>query len=125
MFVRNRTFATYGEIHVYREKEVCMMLSDKYFALFEEKYGEDFNWMRTSSESFVDELRHELGDECSFNSITVIAKCESNDDVLFLIDGIYRIYHLTYSRNVDSIKYLEFNSLSEAMDYIEKDFKVN
>ena len=101
------------------------MLSDKYFALFEEKYGEDFNWMRTSSESFVDELRHELGDECSFNSITVIAKCESNDDVLFLIDGIYRIYHLTYSRNVDSIKYLEFNSLSEAMDYIEKDFKVN
>lgn len=101
------------------------MLSDKYFALFEEKYGEDFNWMRTSSDSFVDELRHELGDACSFNSITVIAKCESNDDVLFLIDGIYRIYHLTYSKKVDSLKSLEFDNLSETMDYIEKDYVEN
>lgn len=102
-----------------------MMLSDKYFALFKEKYGDAFNWMCTSSDSFVDELRHELGDECGLNSITVIAKCESNDDVLFLIDGIYRIYHLTYLRKADSPKYLEFNNLSEAMDYIEKDYVEN
>ena len=43
------------------------MSPDKYFVLFEEKYGDDFNWMCTSSDSFVDELRRELGDKCSFN----------------------------------------------------------
>lgn len=74
--------------------------------------------MSTSSDSFADELRHELGAECGLNSITAIAKCESNDDVLFLVDGIYRIYHLTYLKKADSLKYLEFSNLSEAMDYI-------
>ena len=101
------------------------MSPDKYFVMFEEKYGDDFHWLRTSSDSFVDELRQELGDECCFNSITVIAKCESNDDVLFLIDGIYRIYHLTYARTVDSLSFLEFPNLSEAMEYMEKDYIEN
>lgn len=100
------------------------MLLDEYFAGFEEKYGDDFNWLRTSSDSFANELRHELKAESSMDSITVIAKCESNDDVLFLIDGAYRIYHLTYSGKSDSPEYMEFNSLAEAMDYIENDYVV-
>ena len=101
------------------------MSADKYFAIFEETYGDDFNWMRTSSDSLVEELKRELGDTCSFHSVTVLAKCESNDDVLFFIDGSYRIYHLTYAANVDSPRFLEFHQLSEAMDYIEKDYVEN
>ena len=97
------------------------MSPDEYFAMFQEKYGNDFNWMLTSSDSFA----HELENEHSFDSITVIAKCESNDDVLFLIDGIYRICHLTYSGKAEPLKSLEFSDLSDAMEYIEKDYVKN
>lgn len=101
------------------------MSPDKYFDLFEEKYRDDFNWMCISSDSFVEELRQKLEDKRSLNPITAIAKCELNDDVLFQMDGIYRIYHLTYVRKADSLRCLEFKNLSEAMDYIEKDYVEN
>ena len=106
-------------------KEVYLMSPDEYFVILEEKYGDDFNWIRTSSDSFVAELKHELGNGCSLNSITAIAKCESNDNVLFLIDRSYRIYHLTYSGKIDLPEFLEFANLSEAMDFIENDYVEN
>lgn len=95
------------------------------FCVLEEKYGGDFNWVSTSSYTYVNELKRELGDEYCLKSITVIAKCGSNDDVLFEIDGNYRIYHLTYSGKPEHIRFLEFASFSEAIDYIEKDYVKN
>lgn len=98
------------------------MTIQEWFCKLNNKYGDNFNWIITSSDTFVNELKLELGCLCSFNSISVIAKCESNDDVLFLIDGIYRIYHLTYSSNGDLPRYLEFNELSAVINYIERDY---
>ena len=101
------------------------MFIDEWFCILKEKYGNDFNWMSTSSDSFVDELKLELGDGCNMDSISVIAKCESNDDVLFFVDGIYRIYHLTYSGKLELLSFLEFNTISEVINYIEKDYIEN
>ena len=102
-----------------------MSAEEEWFYNLYKKYGDEFNWMITSSDSFVKELELELGSECSLNSVSVIAKCESNDDVLFIIDGIYRIYHLTYSGKCDALRYLEFTNLSSAMKYIEKEYIEN
>lgn len=93
--------------------------------VLQEKYGDDFNWMSTSSNTFVNELRFELGDKFNFETIAVVAKCGSNDGVLFEIDGIYRIYHLTYSEKAETIRFLEFKTLNEAINYIEKDYVEN
>ena len=101
------------------------MSYDEYFAVLEEKYGDDFNWGRTSADSFADELKRELGMERGSDSITVIARCEANDNILVLINGVYRIYHLTYSGRADSPGCLEFSKISEAMDHIEKDYVEN
>ena len=96
------------------------------FLELEEKYGDDFNWMSISSDLFVKELRLELGDECQQYPIDAIAKCCSNDDVLFKIDGNYIIYHLTYSGKKESdMSCLRFGTLTEAIKYIENDFTEN
>lgn len=49
-----------------------------------------------------------------------VAKCDSNDDVLFLVGELWRIYHLTYSANnmPGYPKYEEFSSRREATEYI-------
>jgi len=101
------------------------MNAEEYICVLEQKYGDDFNWMSTSSDAFVNELKLELEDEFLFASIAVVAKCDSNDNVLFEIDGHYRIYHLTYSGKAESKRYLEFETLNEAVDYIEKDYVKN
>jgi len=75
--------------------------------------------------TFVNELKHELGIKFANSSISSIAKCESNDDVLFLFESVYRIYHLTYSNNSCNLSYIEFIDLNSAMKYIEKDYTEN
>lgn len=101
------------------------------------EYGEDFNWrLICSSESrehFLSELKKELGSEHSIfsNSIWAVAKCESNDDVLYLIcdpiaGEIWRIYHLTYSANntIGFPEFEEFKSRKAAADYIQQRFVI-
>lgn len=101
------------------------------------EYGENFNWrLIYSSESrkhFLNELKKELGSEHSIfsNSIWAVAKCESNDDVLYLIcdpiaGEIWRIYHLTYSANniIGFPEFEEFKSRKAAADYIQQRFVI-
>lgn len=56
----------------------------------DKKYGEDFNWrlipLSQSNGHFVDELKRELDENDLFlkHKIWAVAKCTSNDDVLYL-----------------------------------------
>lgn len=100
----------------------------------EKEYGEDFNWrivLPDKSKNFVDELKKELNENDPFlsNRVYAIAKCDSNDDVLFLAEDnkgseIWRIYHLTYTVDHadDFPEYQEFNSRKTAADYIQNQY---
>ena len=54
------------------------------------KYGDDFIWrmLPFSDKYFVNELKLELGAHYLFDeSIYAVAKCDANDDVLYLCDN--------------------------------------
>ena len=99
-----------------------------------QQYGNEFNWSMIpfSNKSFVEELKRELDPNDAFLSgaVYAVAKCDSNDDVLYLgVDsldarGNWRIYHLTYSSdNADGFpQYVEFNNRKEAAEYIQNQF---
>lgn len=100
-----------------------------------EKYGDEFNWRMipsmASQGAFVDELKRELGEESDIfhDRIYAVAKCDSADDVLFLIgDGsteeLWRIYHLTYTAdNAPGFpRYQEFSNGKAVGDFIEDQF---
>ena len=94
------------------------------------KYGDNFNWTLVpfSNNSFVDELNKELGDNKFTHPIFAVAKCEANDDVLFLIEeDDYRIYHLTYSKNnINGYpRFILFDGRLSAINYIEKEYVDN
>ena len=64
------------------------MTMEEIITALAEKYGEDFNWslIPETNNYYITELKKELGaDNPLFqNSIRAIAKCESNDDVLYV-----------------------------------------
>ena len=106
------------------------MTIEEIMVLFNEEYGDDFNWhlIPFSDHSLEMELRKELSvsDDFFKGKVYSVAKCDSNDDVLFLSeDGCWRIYHLTYTTNnmVGYPKYEEFGSRREAAEYIQEQFK--
>ena len=90
-----------------------------------DKYGEDFNWGIVPEENkFVVELKSET-DISRYNKVIAIARSYSCDEVLFFFDdGIYRIYHLTYStRNANGYpRYIEFSEGHKVIEYIEKKY---
>lgn len=87
---------------------------------------EKYNWftLNENSTSFVEELKRELGKHhyLSNKDIVVIAKNESNDDVLFLIEGKYYMFHLTYTSNNENPfpTYVMFKNIQEFKEYLEK-----
>lgn len=90
-----------------------------------DKYEEDFNWGIVPKENrFVVELKRET-DISQYNEVIAIARSYSCDEVLFLFDnGIYRIYHLTYSANNANgfPRYTEFSDGQKVIEYIEKKY---
>ena len=105
------------------------MTIEEIIIAFEEKYGEDFNWslIPETNNYYITELKKELvADNPLFqNKIRAVAKCESNDDVLYLINNdTCRIYHLTYSANNSDgyPKYKEFSNIKAASEYIQDKF---
>ena len=103
-----------------------------------DKYGEEFNWMvipHTKAEgALVAELKREIGIEHFLYGKTIyaVAKCESNDDVLYVTDNelgedIYYIFHLTYSEcNVNGFpRYKEFKDIHTVKEYLEQSFIEN
>ena len=109
------------------------MTAEEVFDDLAKKYGEEFNWhvLPFTNKSFVAELKKEIGEtHFLYNErIYAVAKCDSNDDVLFAAgneDGmdIYYIFHLTYSvNNMDGYpKYIKLIGIQEVREYIEQAF---
>ena len=91
------------------------------FDRLEEKYGDDFNWgTDLNCDFFQNQLTREA-DLTPYQEVKALAKCYSNDDVLFLLNNkVYRIYHLTYSNG--EARYIEFQNRKDVIEYIEKQY---
>lgn len=113
------------------------MTAEEVFSDLFDKYGEDFNWymipLTQSSGIFVDELKKEIGKEHFLynKKIWAVAKCESNDDVLYVAENgfgadIYYIFHLTYSeQNLDGFpKYEKFADIYAVKEFLEQSLKI-
>lgn len=96
------------------------------------KYGNEFNWIiiPLSNKTYIKEADKEIkyGHSLYGVKLTAIAKCESNDDVLYFAENngeeLYIILHLTYSKNQDIAypKYIMFDDLCEAEKYLENQY---
>jgi hypothetical protein len=102
---------------------------DAFFIRMNDKYEDEFNWHRISetNTSFIKELHAELkhGHPLYGRAASAVAKCDSNDNVLFsLLDGYYAIVHLTYSTcNTGGFPQFDlFPNFQDASAYIEKQF---
>ncbi|SDB56521.1 hypothetical protein [Butyrivibrio sp. INlla16] len=89
--------------------------------MLEEKYGDDFNWGTDFNCDFFQKQLARESDLTPYKKVKALAKCYSNDDVLFLLDNkSYRIYHLTYSSGEP--RYIEFQNGKDVIEYIEKQY---
>lgn len=96
------------------------------------KYSNAFNWSMVplKNKTLVEELKREIcSDHFLYHKlIWAVAKCDSNDDVLYVTDDeVYYIIHLTYSlHNADEYpKCKEFTSIGEVKSFLEQSFCEN
>lgn len=114
------------------------MTSEEIFSDLCDKYGEDFNWymipFTQAGGELVAELKNEIGKDHFLydKEIWAVAKCESNDDVLYVTENemgavIYYIFHLTYSKyNSDGFpRYEEFEDGFAVKEFIERTYIKN
>ena len=112
------------------------MTAEEVFYNLYEKYGDDFNWymLPLSNQTFVAELKKEIGkNHFLYNKqIWAVAKCDSNDDVLYLADNdggadLYYMFHLTYSEcNADGFpRYKKLEGINAVKEYIEQSLNQN
>lgn len=112
------------------------MTAEEVFYDLNHRYGDDFNWhmLPYSNKTFVTELKKELGKDhfLYHKQMWAVAKCDSNDDVLYVTDGdsgtdIYYIIHLTYSAlNKNELpKFKEFSGILTVKEYIEQSYTTN
>ena len=98
----------------------------------------DFNWhllpLIQADRAFVAKLNKEIGQDHFLygKKIRAVAKCESNDDVLYVLRNgtgkdIYYLVHLTYStHNVDGFpQYEGFADLFAVKEFIERSYIEN
>ena len=109
------------------------MTAEKLFSDLEEKYDDGFHWhlIPLTDDYFVFELKREIGVNhfLYHTKIWAVAKCDSNDDVLFVTAGkgesevIYYLFHLTYSdSNMDGYpKYKIFVGIEKVKEYLENE----
>lgn len=100
--------------------------------LFDEltrKYSKDFNWsyIPYTNKYFIEEARREIkeGHPLYWEIMYSTIKCDSNDDVMYVISGErYVIIHLTYSKNLNSSypHFILFQNPEDAFTYIENKY---
>lgn len=102
---------------------------EKCFEELEKKYGEDFCWFRIDPEQngFVAEAYREITEGHSLYGmkLTCLAKCEANDDVLYITEHEqFVVIHLTYSENnaVGYPKYKLLDTHQELKEYLEQSY---
>ena len=92
------------------------------------RYGDAFNWhiiLPPDNQTFTEELKRELGENhpLSKKQLRAVAKCDSNDDVLYRSNRQkngreeYYIVHLTWKAGPP--RYQEFIGIEAAWEYIE------
>ena len=90
------------------ESERNTMTMEELFLELNNQYGDDFNWylLPATNTFFVKELKQEIGQEhfLYHEAVRAVAKCESNDNVLFVADNEdgkdnYYVFHLTYQEH--------------------------
>lgn len=114
------------------------MTSEEIFCDLYDKYGENFNWymipLTQADGALVAELKKEIGKEHFLydKKIWAVAKCESNDDVLYVAGNekgaeIYYIFHLTYSeQNLNGFPQCEkFADVFAVKEFIERTYIKN
>lgn len=107
--------------------QVKKMTEEEAFSYLNMKYGPRFTWklllLSESDGYYLRELKKELGadNELFKKDIYAVAKNEANDEVLYLIGGVYRIYHLTYT--ADNLpgypRFMEFKDIEAVKDFFE------
>lgn len=116
---------------------VYMTAEEMLRGLFDQ-YGEDFNWylvpQSQSNGALVEELKREMGEGhvLSHKNLRAIAKCGSNDDVLYVAGeesgtDAYYIFHLTYAKqNLEGFpRHEKFADLLQVKEFIEQAFIEN
>ena len=110
------------------------MTAGEFIDLMYSEYGDEFNWCDPpKKETFVRELITELGEDDPFvlnRSVTIAAKCESCDDMLFCSVGedgseLWRIYHITWSRRREKEGWprrTDFPCRRAALEHIRDEF---
>ena len=111
------------------------MTIEEVFSHLYDKYGEDFNWymlpLTQADGMFVTELKNEIGEDHFLygEKIEAVAKCESNDDVLYVTknglgEDVYYIFHLTYSKhNLDRFpRYERFADIFAVKEFLEQSY---
>ncbi len=111
------------------------MTAEEIFCDLFDKYGEDFNWhmvsLPQSNGDLVAELKKEIGEGHSlyYKEIWAVAKCTSNDDILYVTSeelgtDIYYLFHLTYShQNIEGFpKCKKFTDIHAVKEFIEQSF---
>lgn len=107
------------------------MTAEEIFYDLSKKYGDSFHWhmIPLSNKNFVAELKREIGQNhfLYHREIWAVAKCDSNDDVLYVTENeyqedVYYIFHLTYSEdNAEEYpQYKELNGIAKVKEYIEE-----
>lgn len=113
---------------MYNLRGKMQMTAEELFDGLFDKYGEDFPWhmipLSQSSGAFAEELKKEIGKGHSLyhKKVWAVAKCESNDDVLYVTeDEIYYIFHLAYStQNLEGFpKYEKFADIYAVKEFFE------
>lgn len=96
------------------------------FEVLYKKYGKDFCWWSPSDmTSLEQQLQKELvnGHKLFGKQFVALGRSSENDDVLFTDGCRYFIVHLTWSQgDIQFPHYLEFESLSDALSHIEREF---
>lgn len=109
------------------------LTAEEIFYDLSKKYGDSFNWhmIPLLNRNFVAELKREIGQNhfLYHREIWAVAKCDSNDDVLFVTENeykenIYYIVHLTYSGdNVKGYPQCKvFSGIEKVKQYIEETY---
>lgn len=111
------------------------MTTEELFCDLFEQYCEAFNWrmipFTQAGGSLVAELKREIGEGHFLYHKTVwaVAKCEANDDVLYVggdesDNETYYIFHLTYSnQNAPGFpRYQRFADIYAVKEFFEQSF---
>lgn len=92
------------------------MTAEEVFCELIDKYGDDFNWhmLPLSNQTFTAELKKEIGNRhfLYHKQIWAVAKCDSNDDVLYLADNSGGT-DISKRRDVDARDGIDLSSFHE------------